>query len=198
MKGFLSDLYYGFPELRSLMFLIPPLYWFRREIAKVFVDQIMKIRPKTLLEVGFSDAFLTKRISLSLPDSKIFAIDTSLNGVERAKKLGLKNVVFLCKDFFETEGHYDLTVSMHVFVLFDHRRALRKLKEISKISIISLTGVSLFTSYHRPFHRFFTGMDVNIVEPEDYARIAEDEGFKVEIIKVNHIERSYVVILEVK
>ncbi len=180
------------------MFLIPPLYWFRREIAKVFINQIMDIRPKTILEVGFSDAFLTKRISLSLPDCKIFAIDTSLNGVERAKKLGLKNVVFLCQDFFETKEHYDLTVSMHVFVLFDHRKALKKLKEISKISLISLTGVSLFTSYHRPFHRFFTGMDVNIIEPEDYVSIAEDEGFNVEILKVNHIERSYIVKLEVK
>jgi len=188
--------YYETPQIRALAFLVPPLFWFRREIAGAFVWEVKRIKPKTVLEVGFSDGFLTKRLSLALPNSRITAIDTSLRGVSRCKKLGLRNVNFVFMDFFDVKEEFDLLVSMHVFVLFDHVEALKKIREISKVALISLTGISTFTLLHRPFHRFFTGMDVNIIEPEDYVKIAEGMGFKVEVFKVNYIEKSYLVRLE--
>lgn len=197
MREILGKLYYGVPQLRALAFLIPPLFWFRREIAEAFIREVLRLEPRTVLEVGFSDGFLTRRISLALPNSKITAIDTSLQGVLRCKKCGLSNVDFVFMDFFDVQGRFDLLVSMHVFVLFDHKKALKKIGETSKTALISLTGVSTFTRLHRPFHRFFTGLDVNTVEPEDYKKIAEDMGFRVEVIKINDIERSYLVRLEI-
>ncbi len=137
--------------------MIPPLYWFRREIAQALVEEILNLKtgPSSVLEVGFSDAFLTKRLSLILPESRILAIDTSRSSVLRAKRIALKNVDFVCQNFFDIENRFDLVVSMHVFVLFEHEDALEKLRKISNISIISLTGVSPFTVLHRPFHKFF-------------------------------------------
>ncbi|MEO0148964.1 MAG: class I SAM-dependent methyltransferase [candidate division WOR-3 bacterium] len=196
MKKILSQLYYGAPEIRALMFLVPPLYWFRREIAEAFIREVSKINPENILEIGFSDAFLTKRLSFAFPNSKIVAIDTSYKGVLRAKRLGLRNVEFKCLDFFDVNDKYDLAISMHVFVLFEHKQALEKIGKVSKTALISLTGKSLFTRLHRPFHRFFTGMDVNIIEPEEYENIAKGMGFKVWIKKINAIERSYIVRLE--
>jgi len=175
--------------------LIPPLYWFRRDAAREIIREVLRLRPKTLLEVGFSDAFLTRRLSLALPDSRITAIDTSAMSVRRAKRLALPNVRFLAEDFFKHEGRYDLVVSMHVFVLFDHAAALRKLSEMGRMHILTLTGRSPFTMLHRPFHRFMTGMDVNLVEPEEYRTLAEELGFSVDIRRINPIERSYMVIL---
>lgn len=196
MKKLLKHLYYGVPEIRTLMFLVPPLYWFRREIAEAFIKEVSKINPENILEIGFSDAFLTKRLAFALPDRKIVAIDTSCKGVLRARKLGLRNVDFKCLDFFDVKNKYDLVISMHVFVLFDHKQALKKLGEISRVALISLTGKSLFTKLHRPFHRLFTGMNVNIIEPEEYENIARNMGFRVWIKKVNFIERSYIVKLQ--
>lgn len=177
------------------MFLVPPLYWFRREAARSILREVVSLKPKTVLEVGFSDAFLTKRLSLALPSSKITAIDTSSGSVRRGKRLGLPNVRFLEEDFFKHRGEYDVVVSMHVFVLFNHRAGLRKLKELGDVCVITLTAPSPFTVLHRPFHRFMTGMDVNLIEPEEYVRIAREEGLSVKVVKINDIERSYMVVL---
>jgi len=196
LREILGRVYYGAPQIRALVFLFPPLFWFRREVAEAFIRETLKVKPKTVLEVGFSDGFLTKRLSLALPHSKITAIDTSFQGVLRCKRLNLSNVDFIFMDFFDVKDKFDLLVSMHVFVLFDHTEALRKIKEVSKTAIISLTGFSTFTRLHRPFHRFFTGLDVNIIEPEEYKKIAEGMGFKVEVFRINDIERSYLVRLE--
>ncbi len=176
------------------MFLIPPLYWFRREAASVLLKEVLRLRPRTVLEVGFSDAFLTRRLSLALPKSRITAIDTSDGSVDKARRLNLPNVRFLKDDFFNHRGRYEVVVSMHVFVLFDHRTALKKLKELGDVHLITLTGFSPFTVLHRPFHRLMTGMDVNLIEPEEYERIARKEGFKVRVVKINDVERSYMVV----
>ncbi len=196
MIDIFRKLYYEVPQIRALAFLIPPLFWFKREITEAFIRGALRIKPKRILEVGFSDGFLTKRLSIAFPHSKIIAIDTSLGGVIRCKGLNLGNVEFVFMDFFDVEDEFDLMVSMHVFVLFDHREALKKVGEVAKIALISLTGVSPFTLLHRPFHRFFTGLDVRIIEPDNYVKIAKEMGFKVEVIKVNYIERSYLIRLE--
>jgi len=180
------------------MFLLPPLYWFRREAANLLLQTLIRINPKRILEVGFSDAFLTRRISLALPGSSIVAIDTSASSVERAKALRLPNVTFLVDDFFEHRGRYDVVVSMHVFVLFDHFKALDKLRELAPIHLLTLTGRSPFTILHRSFHRFMTGIDVHIVEPQTYRALAERMGFNVLLYNINSIERSYMVLLQKK
>ncbi len=177
------------------MFLFPPLYWFRREAARSILREVVALSPKTLLEVGFSDAFLTRRLSLALPETEITAIDTSEGSVVRAKRLGLPNVRFVVDDFFAHRGRYEVVVSMHVFVLFNHRAGLRKLKELGDTHVITLTGFSPFTRLHRPFHRFMTGLDVGLVSPEEYERLAREEGFSVKIVKINDVERSYMVVL---
>lgn len=195
MRSLLPSLYYGLPSLRAVMFLIPPLYWFRREAARAILREVVALSPATLLEVGFSDAFLTRRLSIALPNTEITAIDTSEGSVSRARRLGLPNVRFLADDFFTHRGRYDVVVSMHVFVLFDHRSGLRKLRELGDTHVITLTGTSLFTRLHRPFHRFMTGLDVNLVEPEEYAGMAREEGFSVKLVKINDVEHSYLVVL---
>ncbi len=195
MRGILSSFYYAFPSLRALMFLVPPLYGFRRKAAFKLLQIVMGLRPRTLLEVGFSDAFLTKRLALALPHTRITAIDTSEKAVVKARRLSLPNVVFLKDDFFNHRGYYDVVVSMHVFVLFNHREALKKLRTLAPLHVITLTGVSPFTRLHRPFHLFMTGMDVGIVEPRDYTRIAAQEGFNAEIHPLDPLERSYAVVL---
>ncbi len=177
------------------MFLFPPLYWFRREAARAIVREVVSLSPKTLLEVGFSDAFLTRRLSVALPGTRITAIDTSEGSVIRATKLALSNVRFVVDDFFTHRGRYDVVVSMHVFVLFDHRSGLRKLRELGSTHVITLTAPSPFTLLHRPFHRFMTGLDVNLVEPEEYVRAAEETGFSAKVVKINDTERSYMVVL---
>ncbi len=178
------------------MFLFPPLYWFRREAARTLLREVIRFRPRTVLEVGFSDAFLTRRLSLALPESRITAIDTSSGSVERARRLKLPNVRFMRDDFFNHRGRYGVVISMHVFVLFDHRTALKKLKELGDVHLITLTGFSPFTVLHRPFHRLMTGMDVNLIEPEEYTRIAREEGFKVRVVRINDVEQSYMVVLK--
>ena len=40
-----------------------------------------------------------------------------------------------------------------------------------------------------------TGMDVNLIEPEEYVRMAREEGLSVKVVKINDIERSYMVVL---
>jgi len=178
------------------MFLVPPLYWFRREAARVLLREVVRFYPRTVLEVGFSDAFLTRRLSLALPEARITAIDTSAGSVERARRLKLHNVRFVKDDFFNHRGRYNVVVSMHVFVLFNHRTALKKLKELGNVHLITLTGFSPFTVLHRPFHRLMTGMDVNLIDPEEYARIAREEGFEVRVVRINDVERSYMAILK--
>ena len=110
---------------------------------------------KTILDVGCGSGFITNVIAYNFPNIKIIAVDfsTTINhGKKISNEIGLKNVTWIQKNFFEFESErtYDLVLSngsIHHMPDFD--LAVEKLKSYSHNFIM----VGLYNKYGKWIQR---------------------------------------------
>jgi 2-polyprenyl-3-methyl-5-hydroxy-6-metoxy-1,4-benzoquinol methylase len=191
--------YFSHPILRELAFLFPPMNLWRRRAIKI-ISKVLKEKKLTgkILEVGCGYGTLSRRLAL-LFKSYVYAIDISPKMIEMAKKnLFLPNLSFDLKDFFSLEERFKLIVSMHVMVLFDHKKWIKKLYgllEEDGIAVITVTKPTPLTRLHRIFYKMLTGKELNLRNPIEVKEIAEGYGFFVEWYPIDPYEGSYVLVL---
>lgn len=110
---------------------------------------------KTILDVGCGSGFITNVIAYNFPNIRIVAIDfsTTINhGRKISTELGLKNVTWVQKNFFDVESEetYDLVLSngsIHHMPNFDS--AVDKVKSLSHSYIM----VGLYNKYGKWMQR---------------------------------------------
>lgn len=114
-------------------------------IYERYLDFIQANNIKTLLDIGCGTGYVTNIIAYHCPNIQIVAVDFSdaiNHGKLIAKKLGIKNVKWIQKDFheFESDTTFDLVLSngsIHHMPKFD--QALDKAKNLThKFMMIGL------------------------------------------------------------
>lgn len=76
----------GWTEFYKLKFLITEDTLIPRPETELLVDEILKIKPKTILDIGTGSGCIAISVAKNLPDVKILATDISEQALEVAKK----------------------------------------------------------------------------------------------------------------
>jgi release factor glutamine methyltransferase len=99
----------GWTEFYKLKFIVTEDTLIPRPETELLVDEILKIKPKTLLDIGTGSGCIAIAVAKNLPDIKILATDIS----EKALEVAAKNAKFHKvedKIFFQKR---DLLEGMH-------------------------------------------------------------------------------------
>ncbi len=113
----------GFREFYSLSFRVDRHTLIPRPETELLVDEVIKRRPGTLLDVGTGSGCISVAVSYHLPECRITAVDVSdeaLNTArENAKRLLKKHYIrFIRSNFYESLGDemFDVIVSNPPYV----------------------------------------------------------------------------------
>ncbi len=202
MKSF-KELYYSLPRLRELAFSGPPLQRWREKSVRSFIE-ILKIigkRGGRILEVGCGAGFLSRRIGKFFPEFEVLGVDISCELINWAKnKNSLPNVRFECKNFLEVQERYDVIVMMEVFPVLgeNHERFIKKMYALLNeggLGIVTHLRPALYSKFFRKLWGLMKVGEITSVEPEDFLKMVEINGFSAYYYSLDYLEGKYIVVM---
>lgn len=201
-------LYYSFPALYELPYLIPPELIWRHRATEVILSKLLdldNLRGK-ILEIGCGSGFLSKKIAKLLPNMQIYAIDLSANMILYAsRKNSLENLKFFNLDFFKILKSdlkftkFDVVVSLNAWPFFQLEPSVELLKIISKrgTTFFAVTYSNTFWSkVHSRTLSFLFGRHIYLHKPQQFLSVLKNFGFDAQYIWIDSIEGSYLVLAE--
>jgi len=145
LKGIPSNYITGLKEFYSLDFKVNRAVLIPRPETELLVDEILKLKPLSLLDLGTGSGNIAISVKYNLPECKVLATDISKAALRIAKfncKVILKDlkIEFKKSDFCENvDDKFDVIVSNPPYIPDDTLKGLQK--EVSKYEpMIALSG----------------------------------------------------------
>ncbi|RKY97271.1 MAG: hypothetical protein DRQ10_08785 [Candidatus Hydrothermota bacterium] len=195
--------YYGFPKLRELAFLIPPLLSWRLATLEGVMDLLnsLNIHPQKILDVGCAAGFFSKRLARLFPNAEITAIDLSPPMIEFARRnsQNFKNLCFTTADTFQFDrSDFDLTTAFYLLMVTGVERTIPRLLETVRLGgllLVNMTSFTPLTTIHFHFYKILNRSELDLMSPEKFRRIAERHGKIVKLVELSETEGSYLALL---
>lgn len=185
--------YYGFPALRELAFVLPPLLFFREAALRVMEERLPPT-PRTILDVGCGTGFTTRRLARRFPRASVLGVDLSPAMIRLARTASrFPNVRFEVGDVRTTEGTFDLVVAFYVWMLLpggDLSPLVRLLAPGGEAFLV-LTSPTLFTRLHRSFYRLTGGGEILLHAPGWWEIRARELGLQTSVVPIHSLEGSF-------
>jgi|GEM_PF-3341468 len=201
----LQGLYYSFPELYEVPYLIPPyLIWRHRAIEAILKEVVswQEIRGR-ILEIGCGSGFLSEKIAKLLEKREIHAIDSSERMIAYcSRRRSLENLRFRRLDFFWVVKNelgnekFEAIVSLNAWPFFELRPSLEAVRRISNVGtrFVAVTyAKAMWSRIHSRMLAAILGRPVYLHDPDEFVFLMERFGFKTEYCWIDSVEGSYLV-----
>jgi release factor glutamine methyltransferase len=106
----------GFAEFYKLKFIVNSDVLIPRPETELLVEQVIKAKPKTVLEIGTGSGCIAVSIAKNLPDCKVTAVDISENALIVAKKNAKLHSVQKQIEFKESDILSDFSLEENIEV----------------------------------------------------------------------------------
>lgn len=191
-----SDLYYAFPRLRELAFLLPPLLHFRLAAERAVLQHLDRWRGREgeALEVGCGTGRFSRKLAEALPRFRILAVDLSDAMIRQARKNPRPNLRFQRADFFRLTGPFDLVVGVHVLPVLPPDQTFEQTARLLRAggeALWTTTAPGWFSRLHRRFFRTMTGRTIMLLPPKEALKRAQKAGFLGQAVPITALEPSY-------
>ncbi len=201
----LTQVYYSFPSLYQLPYLIPPELVWRHKAVQAISEHVHvphELNTK-ILEIGCGSGFLSRKLAKSLPNATICAIDSSNAMITHASRNSAQtNLRFLSLDYFGIPGSplgvekFDVVVSLNAWCFFALEPSIEMLRKICKrgTRFIAVTySGTLWSKIHSWILSSLLKEPLYLHEPIEFMKALGNHGFEAKYNLVDSIEGSYLV-----
>lgn len=201
----LSELYYSFPTLYQLAYLIPPGLFWRRRATQVILAELLALKNTRgkILEIGCGSGFLSRKLAKLCHDMTIFGIDSSNAMVAYASSRNeMSNLEFLALDFFKIGENrlgldkFEVVVSLNAWSFFLLDPSIELLRKISKRGTKFIAVTYSGTPWSKLHSRILSSLfkrPLYLHQPSQFLSVLNRFGFEAEYTRIDPIEGSYLI-----